>query len=47
VTLEPALPKALSTKQQEQWLAQNRPAICAYNDDVETRGAFSDGLRRF
>jgi len=34
-------------KQQEQWLAENRKAISAYNDDVRANGVFSDGLRSF
>ena len=34
-------------KKREQWLAENADAIDRYNADVESRGVFSDGLRRF
>ena len=46
-TLEQALAEALRRRQREQWLAENRTAIAAYNADVETSGVFSDGLRGF
>ena len=42
-----ALAEALRRRQREQWLAENRTAIAAYNADVETSGVFSDGLRGF
>ena len=41
------LAEALRRRQCEQWLAENRPAIAAYNADVEASGVFSDGLRDF
>ena len=31
----------------EAWLAENASAIQAYNERVESKGVFSDGLRRF
>lgn len=46
-TLEQALAEALRQKQREQWLAENRGAIAAYNLHVEKLGVFSDGLRSF
>ena len=46
-TLEQALVETLRQKRQEQWLAENREAIDAYNSRVEEHGVFSDGLRSF
>ena len=46
-TLERALIEALRRQQREDWLRKNRAAIDAYNDEVESRGVFSDGLRSF
>ena len=46
-TLEKALAQALKEKQREQWLADNRQAIAAYNEHVEANGVFSDELRSF
>jgi antitoxin CcdA len=46
-TLEQALAEALKKKQREQWLAENRKAISAYNEHVEAQGVFSDDLRSF
>ena len=46
-TLEKALAQALKEKQREQWLADNRQAITAYNEHVESNGVFSDELRSF
>jgi len=46
-TLEQALADVLRMKQREQWLAENKTAIEAYNEYVEKHGAFSDGLRSF
>lgn len=46
-TLEQALLKILKKHQRDQWLAENRAAIEAYNDHVEKHGVFSDGLRTF
>lgn len=46
-TLEQALAETLRARQREVWLAENREAIAAYNEHVESDGVFSDGLRRF
>lgn len=46
-TLEQALVVALRKKLEARWLAENSAAIDAYNDHVEKRGVFSDGLRSF
>lgn len=46
-TLEHALAAALRQRQRDQWLAENRAAIDAYNQQVEANGIFSDGLRSF
>lgn len=46
-TLEQALIDMLRQRQREQWLAENRKAISAYNEHVEQHGVFSDGLRTF
>ncbi len=46
-TLELALAAALKQRQRNQWLAENKGAIDAYNERVEKHGVFSDGLRSF
>ena len=46
-TLERALVAELDTRRKQRWLEDNRDAISAYNDYVEERGVFSDGLRSF
>lgn len=46
-TLEEALSEALRRRQREQWLAENREAMAAYNAHVEKHGVFSEGLRSF
>ncbi|MDR2188448.1 MAG: type II toxin-antitoxin system CcdA family antitoxin [Azonexus sp.] len=46
-TLEQALARQLKQRRQAEWLAENREAIAAYNEDVDNNGVFSDGLRRF
>lgn len=45
--LEQALTQLLKQRQQEQWLAQNREAIAAYNQEIEKHGTFGDALRSF
>jgi antitoxin CcdA len=45
--LEQALVEALKKQQREQWLAENRDAIKAYNQHVDKHGVFSEGLRSF
>ena len=46
-TLERALEDALRLKRRERWLAENAAGMAAYNEDVETHGAFADTLRSF
>jgi len=46
-TLEQSLAALVKTKQQQVWLAENRSAIDAYNQQVELDGSFSDTLRVF
>lgn len=46
-TLEDALAAVLKKRQREQWLAENKAAMEAYNEHVEKHGVFSDGLRSF
>jgi antitoxin CcdA len=45
--LEDALEQKLRQQARELWLTENRAAIDAYNEQVETQGIFSDGLRTF
>ncbi|UJS23277.1 type II toxin-antitoxin system CcdA family antitoxin [Thiothrix winogradskyi] len=45
--LEKTLIDTLQQKKREEWLKQNRGALDAYNERIEQRGVFSDGLRRF
>jgi antitoxin CcdA len=44
---EEALAGAVKAKLAERWLEENAGAIEAYNQRVEARGVFSDGLRTF
>jgi antitoxin CcdA len=46
-TLEQALADVIRQREREAWLAANREAIAAYNDQVEAHGVFSDELRSF
>lgn len=46
-TLEQALAEALKNRLRDQWLAENKVAMEAYNDHVEKHGVFSDGARNF
>ena len=39
--------EAARRKKRERRLAENAEAIDCYNADVDSRGVFSDGLRRF
>jgi antitoxin CcdA len=41
------LEEVLTKKKCMEWLEQNREALEAYNERVEKRGVFSDGLRTF
>jgi len=45
--LEQTLAEQVRTKQRTGWLAENRAAIAAYNDLIETHGTFSDSTRSF
>jgi antitoxin CcdA len=46
-TLERALSDVLRQQRRERWLADNRPGIAAYNEQVDAHGAFADTLRTF
>lgn len=45
--LEEALEVVVRRRLGEQWLAENRTAIAAYNEHVEAHGLWSAGLRAF
>ena len=45
--LEQALVQKLAEKKREQWLKENQQALEAYNQRIEERGVFSDGMRTF
>jgi antitoxin CcdA len=44
---EERLVEAIRQAQCNQWLEENKNALDEYNRRIETRGTFSDGLRRF
>jgi len=44
---EQTLVDALRMKQSEQWLAENKEAVNAYNEHVKAHGVFSDNLLSF
>lgn len=46
-TLEQALAEQLRSAQCAKWLSENKDAIAAYNQFVETNGTFSDSVRKF
>ncbi len=46
-TLEQHLAEIVRQAQRSQWLAENKNALDEYNRRIESRGTFSDGLRRF
>lgn len=46
-TLELALAERLRNEQRTEWLRENADAIQAYNQFVETKGTFSDSVRKF
>jgi antitoxin CcdA len=46
-TLEEALIAEVVRRAGERWLAENRDAIDAYNQDIERYGCFADSLRAF
>ena len=43
--LERALVEELAVAKRKKWRQDNRDAIAAYDEHVEKRGTFSDGLR--
>ncbi len=45
-TLEKALEAEVRARKGEQWLAENREAIAAYNGHVEEHGIFSPMFRK-
>jgi len=46
-TFEQHLAEIVREAQRNQWLAENKGALDAYNRRVESQGVFSEGLRRF
>lgn len=46
-TLEQHLAEIVRQAQRSQWLVENKDALDEYNCRIESRGTFSDGLRRF
>ena len=46
-TLEQHLAEIVRQAQSKKWLEENKHALDEYNDRIETRGTFSNGLRRF
>ena len=46
VTLEKELEQAVRLAQRDLWLVENKLAIEEYNRRIETKGLWSDGLRR-
>lgn len=45
--LEQALIQKLAEKKREEWLKENQQALEAYNQRIEVRGVFSDGMKTF
>jgi antitoxin CcdA len=46
-TLEQRLIELVRESHRQEWLMENQAALVEYNSRIETRGAFSDSLRRF
>ncbi len=46
-TLEQALADKVREQKRQIWLAENKQAIEDYNQFIENKGIFSDGLRKF
>lgn len=46
-TPEQHLAEIVRQEQRSQWLEENRSALDEYNRRIESRGPFSDSLRRF
>nr|CAA6823672.1 MAG: Acetoacetyl-CoA synthase [uncultured Thiotrichaceae bacterium] len=45
--LEQALIQKLAEKKRDEWLKENQQALDDYNQRIEARGVFSDGMRTF
>lgn len=45
--LESAISRELRERRRTEWLNRNAGAMAAYNEDVDTHGTFSEGLRSF
>jgi len=45
--LEQALIQTLAEKKRDEWLKENQQALEDYNQRIEARGVFSDGMRTF
>ncbi|MDP3482816.1 MAG: type II toxin-antitoxin system CcdA family antitoxin [Sulfuricella sp.] len=46
-TLEQRLAELVRESRRQEWLQENQAALVEYNSRIETRGVFSDSLRRF
>ncbi len=46
-TKKAAVTRALKEFVARRWIEENRAAINAYNEEVETRGVWSDGIRNW
>ena len=46
-TLEQRLIELVRESHRQEWLMENKAALVEYNSRIETRGVFSDSLRRF
>lgn len=46
-TLEQRLVELVRESRRQEWLRENQSALVEYNSKIETRGVFSDSLRRF
>lgn len=46
-SFEQALEGVVQERLADAWLAENREAMNCYNQHVEVRGTFSDGIRSF
>lgn len=46
-TLEQHLVELVRESHRQEWLTENQEALVEYNSKIETRGVFSDSLRRF
>jgi antitoxin CcdA len=45
LNLSKVLERALTEERARRWLAENKEAIEAYNEDIRKHGVWSDGLR--